>query len=90
MVIPTRQRAIAALAVVLWLAVTVTLLTAHWSLSCTVDGQDAGGIDCLGFDTMPQAATAPARWFGFGPLLVLWAAASAALVWSAILARRDR
>jgi hypothetical protein len=91
MVIPTaQQRTIAAAAVVLWLAVTVVLLTAHWSLSCTVDGQSAGGIDCLGKNGMPDAGSAPASWFGFVPLVLLWVAATAALAWCAVAARRRR
>jgi hypothetical protein len=88
MVIPANTRTVAIAAAVLWLAVTVVLLTAHWSLSCTVDGQDAGGIDCLQENTMPHAGSAPASWFGFVPLALLWLTLSGVLVWCARVARR--
>jgi hypothetical protein len=87
---PTRLRTIAVAAIVLWLVVTVVLLSAHWSLSCTIDGQVASGIDCLGEDATPHAGSAPARWFGFVPLAIVWAAATAALLWCAVTARRRR
>jgi hypothetical protein len=88
MVIANSPRRIAAVAAVFWLAVTVTLATAHWSLSCTVDGNDANGIDCLQENAMPHAGSAPASWFGFVPLVLLWLAVSSVLVWCALAARR--
>ena len=86
--IPSNTRPIAAAAAVLWLTVTIVLLTAHWSLSCTLDGQDAGGIDCLQENTIPHAGSAPASWFGFVPLALLWIVLSGVLVWCALAARR--
>ena len=91
MVIPEgRVRAVAAAATVLWVAVTLMLATGQWSLSCRVDGQDAGGIDCLQWNAMPAAGSAPASWFGFVPLVLLWGAASVVIVWCAVAARRRR
>ena len=88
MVIPANTRAIAIAAGVLWLAVTLVMLTGHWSLTCTLDGQDANGIDCFQENTIPHAGSAPASWFGFVPLVLVWVAASAALVWCVVAVRR--
>ena len=88
MVNPMRLRTLAVTAALLWVAVTLVLLTAQWSLSCTIDGQGANGIDCFQENAMPHAGSAPARWFGFVPLALAWATVTGLMVWSAIAMRR--
>jgi hypothetical protein len=72
--------AFAVLALV-WLAATLSVLSARWFLSCTVDGQPLGGIDCFQANTLPATDSAPASWIGFVPLVLLWVASGGAIVW---------
>jgi hypothetical protein len=55
-------------------------LSATWFLSCTVHGQELGGIDCLQANALPQTQSTPASWFGFLPLALAWLAAAVVLV----------
>ena len=84
----SRLGAIAALAAIVWLSCTVTGLSAHWYLTCSRQGQALTGTDCLDFTAVPDTHSAPARWIGFVPLVVLWLAATAILIACLVLRAR--
>ena len=81
------------LAVCAWAFSTVALATGDWYLACEQDGVRIGGIDCLNqFPGSARTDDAPARSFGFVPLVLAWLAAATlatALLVLLGLGRRD-
>ncbi len=78
----TAWRIVAVVSAGACLATVVITATGEWFLTCVDedDGYRLSGIDCLGRRWQAHAAAAPARWFGFVPLVILWAAATLALL----------
>jgi hypothetical protein len=77
--LPRHLVALAGLAAAVWLATVAMVLTADWFLTCTVDGQQLGGIDCFQTYVLPQTESEPAAWFGFLPLAIAWLLATGTL-----------
>jgi hypothetical protein len=68
----------------------VLLLSAEWTLSCTVDGQSLGGIDCFQANTVPQTISSPAGSIGFLPLVAACLVSATVLALVAAYALRKR
>ena len=85
-----RFRLLAGAAAVVWLVTTALVLSGDWQLSCTVDGHELGGIDCLQANAVPQTDAAPARWIGFVPLAAAWLVAAGTVVVCLVLWWRVR
>lgn len=79
-------------AIAIWLFATAALATGDWWLECAGDGGTFTGIDCL--EQLPGSArttVAPARWFGFTSLLVMWLGSAVTIpALSALAARQGR
>jgi hypothetical protein len=89
----TRQRwviLLAGFAAAACVASVVLLLSAEWTLSCTVDGQSLGGIDCLQANTVPQTVSSPAGSIGFLPLVAACLLSATVLALVAAYALRKR
>jgi hypothetical protein len=78
------------LATGIWLASTVMLLSAEWTLSCTVQGQPLGGSDCLQANAAAETDSAPASSIGFLPLVACCLLSATVLAVLAAFAFRAR
>lgn len=75
--VPGLHRFALVIAVGVLVATLAVALPADWYLSCRdQQGNELGGIDCFQFDTAPTTDAAPARWIGFGPLVITGALAA--------------